>query len=248
MRAVIFSAKELCEEWAVRYNGSSPWLGDDDDVEAHTGGLHMQFPMGPVCTYNGDLLVNVLQVIDKLQVFDCSDEVAQFLLLYGHGRCFNLQFLEYINCARTKWTVCVVFSHRTSYWQVGDSSEQNGCFKMALTRDKRQLLKGKELVGAESATEKEDVIYLVAQAYADSFARIAHNQFAIAERGWAPLTYNCLLHAGILATRSEDGEVQESSNNNYNELEDSPLDHELNFSQGLSGKLMDTSCFHEKAR
>ncbi len=53
MRVIIFSAKELCEEWAVRYNGSVPWLGYDDDVDAHTGGLHMKFPLGPACTYNG---------------------------------------------------------------------------------------------------------------------------------------------------------------------------------------------------
>jgi hypothetical protein len=109
---------------------------------------------------------------------------------------------------------------------------QNGSYK---------LLKEKELVGAEFAIEKEDVIYLVAQAWADSFARIAHNQNAIAERGWTPLTYNCLLHPEILATKSEDREVHESGNNNYDEQEDSgPLDHELKFSQGLSGKLMDS--------
>jgi hypothetical protein len=258
MCAVFFSSKELCEEWIVGYNGSAPWLGDDDDVDANTGGLHKQFPMGPVCTYNGvdvptfcccsengsitaDLLVKMLQVIDTLQVFDRSDGEAPFLLLDGHGSCFDLQFLEYINSACTNWTVCIRVPYGTSYWQVGDSREQNGCFKMALTRYKRQLLKEKEIVGAEFAIEKEDVINLVAQAWADSFARVAHNQNAIADRGWSLLTYNCLLHPEILATRSKDREVHESGNNNNDEQEDSgPLDHELKFSQGLSGKLMDS--------
>ena len=49
----------------------------------------------------------------------------------------------------------------TSYWQVGDSSEQNGCFKMALTRYKRELLRRKELAGVEFGINKEDILTLL---------------------------------------------------------------------------------------
>lgn len=77
----------------------------------------------------------------------------------------------------------------TSYWQVGDSSEQNGCFKMALTKYKRELLRQKELAGIEFGINKEDITYLVSQAWADSFARVVHNKSAIADRGWNPLNY-----------------------------------------------------------
>jgi hypothetical protein len=34
-----------------------------------------------------------------------------------------------------------------SYWQVGDSSEQNGCFKMALIRAKSELVLKKKTMG-----------------------------------------------------------------------------------------------------
>ncbi len=70
----------------------------------------------------------------------------------------------------------------------------------------------------------------MAQAWADSLASIAYNQNDIAERGWTPSTYSCQLHPEILATGSKNGEVQESSNDNYDEL-DSPPNHKLNFFQ-----------------
>jgi hypothetical protein len=89
----------------------------------------------------------------------------------------------------------------TSDWQVGDSTEQNGCFKMALTKFKRELLKRKESVDFEFAIQKDDVVPIVSRAWGESFARVQSNRKAIAERGWGPLNYNCLLHPEILSTR-----------------------------------------------
>jgi hypothetical protein len=143
----------------------------------------------------------MLKTIDKLTVFGCSDGVPPFLLLDGHGSRFDLKFLQYINAVRTKWNVCIRVPYGTSYWQVGDSTEQNGCFKMALTKHKRNLLARKEEERLEFAIEKNDVVYLVHQTWNDSFARVDSNKKAIAERGWSPLTYNCLLHPEILATK-----------------------------------------------
>jgi hypothetical protein len=90
--------------------------------------------------------------------------------------------------------VWVCRTAQASYWQVGESSEQNGCFKMMLTKYKRKLLQCKELAGVKFAIKKEDITYIVSQAWADSFARDAHNKSAMADCGWNPLNYNCLLH------------------------------------------------------
>jgi hypothetical protein len=106
----------------------------------------------------------MLATIDGLGVFDRSDGVSPFLLLDGHGSRFDLTFLEYINDPMTKWNVCFGVPYGTSYWQVGDSTEQNGCFKMALTRHKRNLLKKKESRRAAFAIEKDDIVDLVARA------------------------------------------------------------------------------------
>ena len=54
--------------------------------------------------------------------------------------------MKYINDANDeghKWNVHVSVSYGTSYWQVGDSAEQNGSFKMALSQAKTELLKKK---------------------------------------------------------------------------------------------------------
>lgn len=139
----------------------------------------------------------MLRAIDNAGVFYQSDGIHPFLLVDGHGSCFKLPFLRNVNEG---------VPYGTCYWQVGDSSKQNGsCFKMALTKYKRDLLRTKELAGVEFGINKEDVTYIVSQAWAHSFARIVQNKSAIADRGWNPLNYNCLLHPEIVATRYRGG-------------------------------------------
>jgi hypothetical protein len=79
----------------------------------------------------------LLHAIDNIGVFDQSDDFLSFLILDRHGSCFELPYLRYVNDKNglgIKWNACVGVPYDgTSYWQVGDSSEQNGCLKMALT-------------------------------------------------------------------------------------------------------------------
>ena len=218
MCAIIFAAKVLSPSWVLGYDASAEWLGGEDDTDLNSGGLGKSFPMGPQCNFKGvdvpclcccsengsitaELLVAMLKTMDSFNLFDRSDGVPPFLILDGHGSRFDVTFLEYINNDDTKWNVCIGLPYGTSYWQVGDSSEQNGCFKMALTKYKRDLLRRKELVDQEFAIEKDDVVGLVSRAWQDSFARVRTNKNAIAERGWTPLNYNCLLHPEVATTK-----------------------------------------------
>jgi hypothetical protein len=93
--------------------------------------------------------------MDDLNLFDRQDGINPFLLLDGHGSRFELPFLEYVTCKDHVWKVCIVVPYGTSYWQVGDSAGQNGCFKMALTKGKRNLVKKKESWGLEGTIEKQ---------------------------------------------------------------------------------------------
>jgi hypothetical protein len=124
-------------------------------------------------------------------------------------------FLQHINNQLTHWNVCVGVPFGKSYWQFRDSSEQNGCFNMALTKYKQDLLTRKLLVGDKFVIEKEDVTYLVvSRARLDSFARIHTNKNAIAKRGWTTLNYICVvLHPEIASTRWQGRVEQEHSNN-----------------------------------
>jgi hypothetical protein len=68
--------------------------------------------------------------------------------------------------AKTKWEVKIGLPYGTSYWQGGDSTEQNGCFKMTLAREKQALV-----------TKKMKVAYL--NAWKVSFARVETNWKAV---------------------------------------------------------------------
>ena len=131
------------------------WVGEEDDLKLNTGGEGKRYPQGPVCEFKGkilptmcccsesgwsitaDLLVAImLKIIDKSEVFDRTDDgFPHSLLLDGHGSRFDLISLEYINNPANPWSVVGIgVPYGTSYWQVGDSSQQNGSFKMKLVK------------------------------------------------------------------------------------------------------------------
>ena len=88
-----------------------------------------------------ELLVEMLAHMDKTGIFAQDTGPPPFLILDGHGGRFDLFFLEYINNPEYTWNVCIGVPYGTSYWQVGDSTEQNRCYhKMAITKAKQELL------------------------------------------------------------------------------------------------------------
>ena len=126
----------------------------------------------------------MLKYIDDLQVFDrTTTGLNPFLLLDGHGSRFELDFLEYINREETKWVVNIGLPHGTSYWQVGDSTEQNGCFKMALAREKQALVTKKSEHALPFEINKTNIVKLVKDAWNVSFARVETNRKAVLHRG-----------------------------------------------------------------
>ncbi len=91
-----------------------------------------------------ELLVSFLKHMDTLDLFPREDGVTPFLLLDGHGSRLELPFLQYINNPLHNWIVCIGVPYGTSYWQVADSSEQNGSYKMALATAKKELVQKKQ--------------------------------------------------------------------------------------------------------
>jgi hypothetical protein len=154
--AIIFAAKTLKGEWITGFDPLAEWIGDEQDIEANSDD-GKAYPYGPVCvlqgkevpcfccnsesgSINGALLTAMLRYIDDKQIFNCSTGINPFLLLDRHGSLFKLEFLEYINCKEKKWEINIGLPYGTSYWQVGDSTEQNGCFKMVLARERQALV------------------------------------------------------------------------------------------------------------
>ena len=180
MCAIIFAAKELEYGWVQGLDVFADWVGEEDDLKLNTGGEGKRYPQGPVCEFKGkilptmcccsesgcitaDLLVAMLKVIDKSEVFDRTDGIAPFLLLDGQGSHFDLTFLEYINNPANPWSVVGIgVPYGTSYWQqVGDSSQQNRSFKMNIGKAKKHLLTKKSQAGLPYIIENYDIISIL---------------------------------------------------------------------------------------
>ena len=133
----------------------------------------------------GEILKDMLAYLDSLDLFDRSTGLNPFLILDGHGSRFEFDFLKYINNNEHKWNVNIGLPYGTSYWQVGDSTEQNGCFKMALTKEKKALVTKKNEHGLPYEINKTDVVTLVKDAWKVSFARTQTNKKALLNMGSA---------------------------------------------------------------
>ena len=176
----------------------------DDDYIIRNSGPGKHFPGGPVCTFRNkkvpalirwtesasitsQVLVEELQLIDKLELFPRTDTVKPFLLLDGHGSRLEMPFLSYINNPKDHWVVCFGVPYGTALWQVGDSKEQNGSFNIALNSAKDEVLERKEQFGITEGVTDTDLMPIINLAWEKSFARVKKNQQVIVDRGWNPL-------------------------------------------------------------
>ena len=167
-------------------------IGDPsyDDYFNKIRGKGKLFPMGPACTFNGqtipclvhwspsgsitsEILRDALASIDYYNVMDRSSGRVPFLLLDGHGSRFELPLLEYISNANHKWMVCIGDPYGTSLWQVADSKEQNGSFKIAMSMVKSEILKKRlTLYMGQPNLQPTDIIPCINYAWDQSFTRI----------------------------------------------------------------------------
>jgi hypothetical protein len=203
--------------------GLQPWVKPIGTLNTHirenSGGLDKVWPLGPICTYKGveipsyvtccksacmssEILTDILRHVDSYVHFDRS-ECSPFLLIDGHQSRFGLDFLRYIREPEHQWTVCLGVPYATHLWQVGDSSEQNGSFKMALKEAKRKILEHKFQFRLPLKILKTDVVPLVHQAFLKSFARKETNVKAASDRGWRYLNYRLLANP-LIAERPKE--------------------------------------------
>ena len=170
-------------------------------VEENTG-PGKYFPGGPVCNFRGqaipsrtyktpkgsittEILIDILRVLDELKVFP-RNGVNPVVLVDGHETRLKPDFIEYINNNEHKWSVNLGVPYCTNLWQSGDSSEQNGKFKLNWYKEKQQLLDFKRRLGLPFALGATDIMPLVNQAWSNSFAQVKSSKKAYATRGWSP--------------------------------------------------------------
>ena len=130
----------------------------------------------------------MLERMESFDLFPCVPSgTLPFLLLDGHGSRLQLPFLCYMNHPYHSCIVCIGLPNGTALWQVGDAAEQNGCWKISITKFKRDLVLFKIIMGLPPATTKTDIIPLCNRVSAKAFVEVPSKKHDIADRGWNPL-------------------------------------------------------------
>ena len=92
-----------------------------------------------------------------------------FLLLDGHGSRLQLSSLRYMNHLEHPWIVCIGLPNGTALWKVGDAAEKNCCWKMSITKFKRDLVLFKIIMGLPPTTTNTDIFPLCNRVFVKSF-------------------------------------------------------------------------------
>ena len=180
--------------------------GDEATFFQTNYGCNKLFPGGPTCRFKGHdvpafvtftdhggidgaTLTEIFARLDSIGIYreDRLHGYTPFVLMDGHQSRFELEFLEYINHKDHPWKVCLGVPYGTALWQVGDSSEQNGKFKM-LINEKKNVLFRQRLSNFTQKIQlnRTDIIPLVNYAFYPAFCNQVNNAKAIRERGWFP--------------------------------------------------------------
>jgi hypothetical protein len=191
MCAIIIAPSKLKVTDATGYNPLSVDARDvsSDDMKQleaeiqsmkgeHRNGVDRMFPFGRTCTFLGvevpsfvtcskngsitsQLLTNMLQTMDKLCLFDRSDGTNPCLLCDGHGSRFEEPCLTYTLESSTPWGCCIGVPYCNSLWQVGDSEEQNGTFKVDCMKSKADTVTAKIRADLPATLERSDIVHIV---------------------------------------------------------------------------------------
>ena len=112
------------------------------------------------------IIAEALEHIDSYGVFDRSNGKSPLLLLDGHQSRFELPFLEYITDNKHEWQVYIGVPYGTSLWQVVDSKEQNGSYKIDISKAKKELKEQKLRMFIDPPSlASTDIIPLVNEAW-----------------------------------------------------------------------------------
>jgi hypothetical protein len=164
---------------------------DESEIEHYMNnmGKNKKYPCGPTCTYNDidipclvefsesggitpSILVKIFATLDHLDLFgkDRENGLRPYAILDGHSSRFDIEFLRYINDSSHRWSVVIGVPYGTALWQVGDSVQQNGMFKVWLVKRKEFLMNKRDDMNSNMEIVPTDIVPLVTYAWNKSFA------------------------------------------------------------------------------
>jgi len=217
MCVIIFAAEELTFSQQMGHDIRIPF--DDNKSVKENSGKGKTFPGSPKCYFRGkeveafvtctpkgsvtsDILKQVFERLDNMGMYERVDGRVPMALFDAHDLRLQVPFLQYINDKNHIWKFCIGLPNGTHKWQVGDSKQQNGRWKIEWYKEKDDLVSYKRNNGLGCNLDKSDIMPIVSRIWDKSFANKEGNKKAIRERGWNPLSYNLLKDPEILATRA----------------------------------------------
>lgn len=221
MVAIIFTGEKMKPEWALGKDVLADWIGDDDDFEANIG-PGKYFPMGPTCVVDGKeipcycdcsrngsmtsgILKRILEKLDQLGVTKRGvDEDGKpyypALIVDGHISRMGLPFLKYINDAAHRWCGMLVCPYGTSKTQFHDHEIQNGSFKCALYKVKRERVMRHREAGIPADLYVEEVVIIVKEASDATYGNVEFAQKTFRLMGYLPFSRAVMDDPDILSS------------------------------------------------
>ena len=217
MAIMIFTGEELSFEQRMGHDIRVEF--DENKTITDNSGPGKTFPGGPTCLFRGktipalicctkkgsitsEILRTALERLDELGVYERTPDRKPMALFDAHDSRLQIPLLRYINNPVTQWIFCIGLPNGTHKWQVGDSNEQNGAYKVEWAREKAILVQYRIRMGLSANLEKSDCLPLVNIVWPRSFGRSSTNSKAIADRGWYPCNRRLLTDPEILKTRT----------------------------------------------
>jgi hypothetical protein len=254
MCAVIVAKKgPLTMEERIGFNAMAQLEEQDEldleniDKKKFCDGKDKVFPYKPTVTFNGEKggcitteeLTLMLNYMDELGLIERSDRIYPMVIFDGRISRIMGPFLEYVNNLQHWWRAMLDIPYGTHLWQVRDSAEQNGAFKIAMTKWKRWLRQQKADFGLQQTIEKTDSMLLLTLVWDESFAIVENNKNACANRGWnhwimlwlsMKIWKSAVSHAAILAFNYGTALVDPAT-----------LNMEEGFSETIFNRMVDTA-------
>ena len=218
-------------------------VSDHDYIIKNTGKGKL-FPCGPECSYlgktipcmcrwskngsiTGEILRDIVATLDHYNIFDRSNGKKPMFLFDGHGSRLSEPLVKYVQDIQHSWMILFGVPYGTNLWQVGDGEEQNGNYKMGMSKYKEKVMK-QNLTEKwkRPAFEDTDIIPTINLAWNDSFAHCKTNRDAISTRGWNPWNYSLLLIEQIRMTMNDEDKAWEKEN-----MEISPFSKSIIFDE-----------------
>ena len=217
MAIIIFAGEELSFEQRMGHDIRVPF--DTTKSVTENSGPGKTFPGAPTCSFRGkaipaliacskkgsitsDILKSAFERLDQLGVYERRPNLKPMALFDAHDSRLQVPFLRYVNNPQHRWIFCIGLPNGTHKWQVGDSKEQNGSYKVEWTREKAKLVQYRVQNGLSACLEKSDCLPLLNIIWSRSFGRKATNKKAIADRGWNPCNRRLLTDPEILKTKT----------------------------------------------